>query len=160
MKRLLCVFLFVLLVAVTVAGEPVKVFDDLWDQDALKYAPSGPGYPVLAVTELIDGDTFEALVHIAPQLLTSVHIRIAFPDGSKFNAPEKKCPTGFQQARDAVLDLLVNAESIRITFLKWGLYSRWICSVTIDDKIDLATWITENGLTEGDLCPEELKPIF
>ena len=145
--------LIVLLVTVAVASEPVKVFDDLWDQDALKHAPSSPGYPVLAITELIDGDTFEALVHIAPQLLTSVHIRIAFPDRSEVDTPDfKNCPIEAQQAKDAVLKLLINADSIRITFLEWGIYSRWICAVTIDGETDLATWIKENKLTKADLC--------
>jgi len=77
MKRFtLAGLVIVMLVAVTVASEPVKVFPDLWDQDAIKLAPSGPGYPVLAVTEVHDGDTFEALLHIAPQLIIAVDIRV------------------------------------------------------------------------------------
>jgi len=41
-------------------------------------------------------------------------------------------------------------------FLSWDKYSgRWDCSVTIDDEIDLATWITDNKLTKADLCPDK-----
>ena len=160
MKRFtLAGLVIVMLVAVTVASEPVKVFPDLWDQDAIKLAPTGPGYPVLAITELIDGDTFEALLHVAPQLVTSVHIRVAFPDGRYVDMPDKKCPGGFQQARDAVLTLLVNADSIRITFLEWDIYCRWKCAVTINGKIDLAAWIQDNKLTKADLCPDSKDPI-
>jgi hypothetical protein len=45
MKRfMLFGLLIVLFVTVAVASEPVKVFPDLWDQDAVKYAPTGRGY--------------------------------------------------------------------------------------------------------------------
>jgi hypothetical protein len=46
MKRFaLSGLLIILFATVAVANEPVRVFPDLWDQDALKYPPSGPGYP-------------------------------------------------------------------------------------------------------------------
>ena len=50
MKRvtLLCLLVSVF-ATVVVLSEPVKVFPDLWDQDALKYIPNSPGYPILAV---------------------------------------------------------------------------------------------------------------
>jgi len=159
MKRVtLFGLLVVLLVTVAVASEPVNVFPDLWNQDAVKYAPIGPGYPVLAITEVIDGDTFEALLHIAPQLIAAVDVRVAFPDRSYVDTPEMTgdCKDKGTEARAGVLELLASAHSIRVTFFSWDKYSgRWDCSVTIDDEIDLATWITDNKLTKADLCPDK-----
>jgi endonuclease YncB( thermonuclease family) len=159
MKRFMLFGLLVaLLVTVAVASEPVKVFPDLWNQDAVKYAPTGLGYPVLAITEVIDGDTFEALLHIAPQLIAAVDVRVAFPDGSYVDTPEMTgdCKDKGKEAKAAVLQLLASAHSIQVMFLSWDKYGgRWDCSVTIDDEIDLATWINENKLTKDDLCPDE-----
>ncbi len=150
--------LIVLLVTVAIASEPVKVFSDLWNQDAVKYAPNGPGYPVLAITEVIDGDTFEALLHVAPQLIAAVDVRVAFPDGRYIDTPEMtgNSKNNGQKAKAAVMQLLAGAHSIRVMFLSWDKYGgRWDCSVTIDDTIDLATWINENKLTKEDLCPDK-----
>lgn len=150
--------LIILLVTVVVTSEPVKVFPDLWNQDAVKYAPIGPGYPVLAITEVIDGDTFEALLHVAPQMIAAVDVRVAFPDGSYVDTPEMtgKCKDNGQKAKVAVMQLLANAHSIQVMFLSWDKYGgRWDCSVRIDDTTDLATWIKENKLTKEDLCPDK-----
>ena len=105
---------------------------------------------------MIDGDTFEALLHVAPQLIAAVDVRVAFPDGSYVDTPEMTgvCKDKGKEAKDAVLQLLASAHSIRVMFLGWDKYrGRWDCSVTIDDEIDLATWIKENKLTKEDLCP-------
>ena len=159
MKRVtLFGLLIVLLVTVAVTSEPVKVFPDLWNQDAVKYAPIGPDYPMLAITEVIDGDTFGALLHVAPQLIAAVDVRVAFPDGSYVDTPEMTgdCKDKGKEAKAAVMQLLASAHSIRVMFLSWDKYGgRWDCSVTIDDEIDLATWINENKLTKDDLCPDE-----
>ncbi len=155
--------LIVLLVTVAVASEPVKVFPDLlWDQDALKYPPSGPGYPVLAVTDVIDGDTIEALLHIAPQLVVAVNIRVVFPDGKYIDTPELgkhggKCPVEADRVRVLVADFLAKADKITATFAKFYKYTcEWECALDVDG-VDLAAWIEENKLTKSDLCPEELN---
>ena len=159
MKRVtLFGLLIVLLVTVAVTSEPVKVFPDLWNQDAVKYAPIGPDYPVLAITEVIDGDTFGALLHVAPQLIAAVDVRVAFPDGSYVDTPEMTgdCKDKGKEAKAAVMQLLASAHSIRVMFLSWDKYGgRWDCSVTTDEEIYLATWINENKLTKDDLCPDE-----
>jgi len=49
-------------------------------------------------------------------------------------------------------------EGLTLRYISWDKYAgRWDCSVTINGEIDLATWITDNGLTKADLCPEELN---
>ena len=159
MKRGLVVSLLFLLLASFVAlsnGSMVWVNPQLWDQDANERLPIGPGYPVLAITQVIDGDTFEALLHIAPRLITAVDVRVAFPDKSYVDTPEMSgdYKDKGKEAQEAVLRLLVSAQTIRVTFLSWDKYAgRWDCSVTIDDEIDLATWITENRLTKPAMCP-------
>lgn len=151
MKRVILLCLLVSVFATVVAlSEPVKVFPDLWDQDALKYPPSGPGYPVLAVTELIDGDTFEALLHVAPQLIVAVDIRV---DG--VDAPEitGDCKEEGKRVRDLVAQFLAGACEIRVELTGYS-FGRWVCIVTVDGE-DLAEWIKANKLTKADLCPEE-----
>ena len=148
--------LIVFIVTVAVAG-PVKVFPGLSEQTIIEKEPAF-NYRVLAITRVIDGDTFEALLHIAPQLIAAVDVRVAFPDRSYVDTPEMTgdCKDKGTEARAAVLELLASAHSIRVTFFSWDKYSgRWDCSVTIDDEIDLATWITDNKLTKADLCPDK-----
>jgi len=156
MKRSLPVFvLFLLLACVVALSDPVWVNPQLWDQDAIKYAPIGPGYPVLAVTQVIDGDTVEAFLYIAPQLVTAVDVRVAFPDHSYVDTPEMSgdCKDKGKEAKAAILQLLASAYSIQVTFLSWDKCGgRWDCSVTIEGEIDLATWITGSKLTKAVLC--------
>ena len=159
MKRVVALSVAVLLLAVVVGlADPVRVFPSLWDQDTIKKAPIGPGYPVLAVTQVIDGDTFEALVHIAPLLVAAVDVRVLFPDGTYVDTPEMKneCRAQAEKAKDAVTSLFQRAQSVTLSFIKWDKYPRWSCIVTVETvegKIDLATWIQQNHLTKADLCP-------
>jgi len=117
--------LIVLLVTVAVASEPVKVFDDLWDQDATERLPSSPGYPVLAVTEVHDADTFEALLHIAPRLIAHVDVRLA-----DAYAPEKDTPKG-KELREEVMALIKGADRIVALFRGYDKFGRWLCSVFV-----------------------------
>ena len=154
MKRLLCVFLFVLLVAVTVAGEPVKVFPGLSEQTIIENEPA-LNYLVLAVTRVIDGDTFEAWIHIAPRLAYFVDVRVEGADTPELGKRGGKCPIKADRVRVLVADFLAHANEIRVKLTGYS-FERWVCVVTVDG-VDLATWITENKLTKADLCPEELK---
>ena len=73
---------------------------------------------------MIDADTFEALLYVAPQLVAAVDARVAFPDGRHVDTPEmiSDCKGKGKEARAAVMELLANAYSIRVMFLSWD---RW-----------------------------------
>jgi len=149
-KRVALLCLLVSVFATVIAlSEPVKVFPNLWDQDALKYPPSGPGYPVLAVTEVHDGDTFEALLHVAPQLIVAVDIRV---DGVDTPEITGVCKEEGERVRDLVNQFLAGAGEIRVKLTGYS-FGRWVCVVTVDGR-NLAEWIIENGLTKADLCEE------
>jgi hypothetical protein len=85
--------------AIAATNEPVIVFSDVWSYDVTDSAPQ-EDYPVLAVTEVNDGDTFEAILHIAPQLLTHVRIRL-----ENARAPEKDTPEG-KELREEIVTIV------------------------------------------------------
>jgi len=93
-------------------------------------------------------------------LITAVDVRVAFPDWveshykHELDTPEMKqpCLEQAKKARDAVTTLFQQAASIRVSFVGYDKYHRWVCIVTVDG-VDLATWITDNDLTKAVLCP-------
>lgn len=150
-KRTLTVIIVTLLTTIVGAlgvSSPVWVSPVLWDQDALKYPPIGPGYPVLAITQVIDGDTFEALVHIAPKLLIAVHVRVGGVDTPEITGD---CREEGKRVRDLVAQFLASAGEIRVELTGYS-FGRWVCIVTVNGE-DLAEWIKANKLTKVDLCP-------
>ena len=68
--------LIVLLVTVAVANEPVKEFPSFFDWQVIENEPA-ENYTVLAVARVIDGDTFEFWLHIAPRLAYFADVRLA-----------------------------------------------------------------------------------
>jgi len=86
---------------------------------------STPGYPVLAVTEVYDADTYEALLHIAPQLIANVGIRLA-----NAYAHEKDTPEG-RELREEIVALIKGADRIVVYLQNYGKYGRWVCSVFV-----------------------------
>ena len=151
MKRVtLFGLLVVLLVTVAVASEPVKVFPGLSDQTIIENEPV-LNYPILAVTRVIDGDTFEAWIHIAPRLAYFVDVRV---DGVDTPEITGDCKEEGLRVKGLVEELLRCAEVITITFTGDVSFSRWVCIVCVDGK-NLATWITDNKLTKADLCPDK-----
>jgi len=161
MRKTLCTIILCCVVAFSVLGTPVWISPTLWDQDALAGAPELP-YPVLAITDVIDGDTVEALLHVAPQLVVAVNIRVVFPDGKYIDTPELgkhggKCPVEADQVRALVAEFLAKADKITAAFVKFYKYTGgWECALAVDGE-DLAEWIKENKLTKAYLCPEELN---
>lgn len=142
--------LIVLLVTVAVASEPVRVFPGLSDQNIIENEPAF-NYRALAVTRVIDGDTFEAWIHIAPRLAYFVDVRVDGVDTPEITGDCKE--EGFR-VKGLVEEFLRGAEAITITFTGKVSFNRWVCIVCVDDK-NLATWIKENKLTKANLCPDE-----
>jgi len=152
MKRfMLFGLLVVLFVTVAVASESVRVFPGLSDQTIIEKEPSF-NYRVLAITRVIDGDTFEAWIHIAPRLAYFVDVRLANVDTPEIHRGNCK-EEGFQ-VKGLVEEFLRGAEAITIAFTGKVNFNRWVCTVSVDGK-DLGEWIIENRLTEADLCSEK-----
>jgi hypothetical protein len=126
--------LLVLLATVAVASEPVNVFPSLFDWRVIENEPVF-NYRVLAVSRVIDGDTFEAWIHIAPRLAYFVDIRVA-----NVYAPEitGDCKEEGLRVKGLVEEFLRGAEAITITFTGEVTFNRWACIVAVDGE-DLAT---------------------
>ena len=126
MKRVtLFGLLIVLLVTVAVASEPVKVFPGLSDQTIIENEPV-LNYPILAVTRVIDGDTFEAWIHIAPRLAYFGDVRV---DGVDTPEITGDCKEEGLRVKELVEEFLRSAEVITITFTGKVSFSRWVCIV-------------------------------
>jgi len=150
MKRVaLFGLLIILLVTVAVASEPVKVFPSFFDWRVIENEPVN-NYPVLAIARVIDGDTFEAWIHIAPRLAYFVDVRVDGVDTPETDVAYKEEGT---RVTAIVAKFLADAAEIRIRLTGYS-FARWVCVVTIDGR-DLATLIKENKLTKADLCPDE-----
>jgi len=153
MKRVtLFSLLVVLLVTVAVAGEPVSIFPGLSDQTIIEKEPAF-NYRVLTLTRVIDGDTFEAWIHVAPRLAYFVDVRVDEVDTPEINGD---CRDEGSRVKVLVEEFLRDAEAITITFTGKLSFGRWVCIVTVDG-VDLAAWIRKNKLAKADLCPEEPK---
>ena len=142
--------LIVFIVTVAVAG-PVKVFPGLSEQTIIEKEPAF-NYRVLAITRVIDGDTFEAWIHIAPRLAYFVDVRV---DGVDTPGIRGDCKEEGERVRELVAKFLADAGEIRVKLTGYS-FELWVCIVTVDG-VDLAEWIKENKLAKTDLCPEELK---
>jgi len=143
--------LIVLLVTVAAASEPVKVFPGLSEQDIIENEPAF-NYRVLAITRVIDGDTFEAWIHIAPRLAYFADVRVEGVDAPPITGD---CKEEGKRVRDLVAQFLAEAGEIRAKLTGYS-FGRWVCIVTVDG-VNLATWIKEKKLTKADLCPEQLN---
>ena len=152
MKRFTLFGLLIVLLVTVAVAEPVRVFPGLSDQDIIENEPAF-NYRVLAITRVIDGDTFEAWIHIAPRLAYFADVRLANVDTPEITGDCKE--EGFR-VKGLVEELLRGAEAITITFTGKVNFNRWVCTVSVDGE-DLGEWIKDNKLTKADLCPEELN---
>lgn len=101
------------------------------------------------VERTIDGDTFEAEIEPWPDVTYSVHIRLIFRDGSKYDAPEIKTPEG-KAARDFVRQIWESVGNIIEVGCKgYDSFGRPLCYVTLSDGRDLAAVMTEAGHVKG-----------
>lgn len=145
MKRFtLLGLLIVLLVTVAVASELFKEFPGLSEQDIIENEPTF-NYQVLAIVRVIDGDTFEFWLHIAPRLAYFADVRLANVDTPEIRGDCKE--EGFR-VKGLVEKFLAEAGEIRVKLTGYS-FGRWVCIVTVDGE-DLGEWIKENKLTEAD----------
>lgn len=148
MKKVAVAAVLIIAVSVLAFGsfvEPVNVFS-FFDCKVIEKEPVC-NYPVLAIARVIDGDTFEFWLHIAPRLARFTDIRLADVDTPEITGDQKE--EGLR-VKALVEEFLGNAEEITISFTGNLTFCRWICEVTVDGE-DLAAWIKENGLTKADL---------
>jgi len=149
MKKVAVTVVLVLAIGVLALGsfvEPVKVFS-LFNWHVTQKQPA-VNYPVLAVSRVIDGDSFEFWLHIAPRLAYFADIRLANVDTPEITGDCKE--EGFR-VKAIIEDLFRNAEAITIEFIGYGKFGRWVCLVIVDGE-DLGEWIEERELTKADLC--------
>ncbi len=150
MRRVMAFALLIVLgISITVLAQPVMLSPDFWDWHIVQNAPI-VNYPVLAVARVIDGDTFEAWLLIAPRLAYFADIRLAGVDTPELQG---NCRGRGLQVRDTVQKLLASASVIVVGLVGFDKYGRWVCSVKVDG-VDLAGWISAHHLTKGDLCSE------
>lgn len=110
-------------------------------------------YPVLSVARVIEGDSFEFWLHVAPRLAYFADIRLADIDTPEV---EGDCTEEGLRVKDIVKEFLQNAGAINIRRKEVDKYGRWICTVSVDGQ-DLAEWIKKRELTKEDLCPESVS---
>lgn len=149
MKKVAVTVVLVLAIGVLTLGsfvEPVKVFS-LFDWHVIQKQPT-VNYPVLAVSRVIDGDSFEFWLHIAPRLAYFADIRLANVDTPEITGSQKE--EGLR-VKGIIEELLSDAEAITIEFTGNVSFGRWVCLVTVDGW-DLGEWIEERELTKADLC--------
>ena len=152
MKKVAVTVVLVMAIGVLALGsfvEPVKVFS-LFDWRVTQKQPA-VNYPVLAVSRVIDGDSFEFWLHIAPCLAYFADIRLANVDTPEITGD---CKEEGLPVKGIIEDLFRNAEAITIEFIGEDKYGRSICLVTVDGS-DLGEWIEEKELTKADLCPDQ-----
>ena len=158
MKKVAVTVVLILAIGVLALGsfvEPVNVFS-LFDWHVIQKQPV-VNYPVLAVSRVIDGDSFEFWLHIAPRLAYFADIRLANVDTPEINRKAGPCREEGWRVKGIIEELLGNAEAITIRtdpFTGDVSFDRWVCWVTVDGE-DLGEWIEENKLTKADLCPDQ-----
>ncbi len=149
-KSVLAVGLLVLMGAGFVLGwslQSATMSPPLEDQNRIE-APIGAVYPMLALTRVIDGDTYEMWLHIAPRLAYFADVRLVEVDTPEIRG---ECSEQGERVKELVADFLNNASVITAQVVDVDQYGRWVSIVTVDG-VDLSTWIVDQGLTKQALC--------
>lgn len=146
----------VFFVSATEKSEPLKTFPFYSNENFItdEEMPNGY-YTVLVLSDVRDGDTFEAWVKVAPKIAYYTAIRLY-----NVNTPETNrgdCREEGRKVEDRVTEYLLKADEIRVKFKNFDGFGRWVCEVKVKDPhqpvwIDLAGWIRDKGLTEESLC--------
>lgn len=105
------------------------------------------------VIRVVDGDTFHAELDIGWGILLLPRggkdpgmgtVRVLFPDGSPYNAPEVRTPLG-AEARQAAKVLVPEDSELEIISFKIDAFGRTLAAVTLPDGRDWATAMTSLG---------------
>jgi len=146
-KKSLLIGLAVLAISMSVIAQPVMVSPDLWNWHVVQDEPS-VNYPVLAIARVIDGDTFEAWLLIAPRLAYFADVRLFGVDTPEITGA---CGEQGKRVKNAVEQFLASASTITVNLIEFDKYGRWICSVDVDG-VSLTDWIRAHHLTKEELC--------
>ena len=107
------------------------------------------------VTNVVDGDTFDAIVDVG--FSTKMHHRFRLYD---VDTPETWRPVSDAEYRHGmkaykkVKELIENKEIKLITY-KLGVYGRYSASVILEDGSDLKNILIENNLIKLDSYPND-----
>lgn len=156
MKKVAVTVVLVVAIGVLALGsfvEPVNVFS-LFDWHVTQKQPV-VNYPVLAVSRVIDGDSFEFWLHIAPRLAYFADIRLANVDTPEITGD---CKEEGLRVKGIIEDLFRNAEAITVKFTGYVSFGRWVCIVTVDGQ-DLAWWVKEKERELNNLWRSKGKEI-
>ena len=110
--------------------------------------PVGVTYPVLQLERVIDGDTYEMWLQLAPRMAYFADVRLAGVD-----TPETRgdCSDEADRVTERIRQFLEDADTLIARPTDVDSFGRYVAAVTVDGQ-DLAEWIRDEGLTKGDLC--------
>lgn len=109
------------------------------------------------VIKVVDGDTFHADLDIGWGIVLRPRggpepgmgtVRVVFPDGSPYDAPEVSTPRGML-ARDTMRLMAPVGSVLEVVSLKLDAFGRTLGSVTLLDGSDWATEMTRLGFVKG-----------
>jgi micrococcal nuclease len=102
------------------------------------------------VTNIVDGDTFDATVDLGFTITTKQRFRLKDVDTPETWRPKTESEREHgKRATDFVTPLLLNKE-VTLTSVKSAVYSRYEAYVTLSDGSDLGTLLIENDLVKLD----------
>ena len=116
------------------------IYPPFSDRALIKAGPTGE-YPVLVLDRVIDGDTYEAWLLIAPRLAYYATIRLRDLDTPEIRGEQR--PLGLAAKRDAETKLR-EARFVTAKFWGTGKYGRWLCDVYAEGQ-SLADWLRQAG---------------
>jgi endonuclease YncB( thermonuclease family) len=111
---------------------------------------------IASVTEVVDGDTFHSILDIGwgiallPRLQPKPGlgtVRVVFPDGKKYDAPEMKTLAG-QKAKAHIIGLVHPGDLLEIESHEIDDFGRTLGAVKLADGRDWATVMTEAGFVK------------
>lgn len=109
------------------------------------------------VVKVIDGDTFHGRLNIGWGIVLEPRssaepglgtVRVLFPDGRPYDAPETSTAFG-KEARDVARGLVPVGLIVEVASFKLDAFGRTLGAVTLPDGRDWATTMTALGYVKG-----------